>query len=86
VTPRAGRLDSTARVAQETGGGYTEIRFGQDLGAAVARVADELPGQYFLGFAPPRRDGKVHDRDVRVTERGLTPRARKSDVAPKDSI
>ena len=36
-----------------------------------------------LGFAPPKRDGKVHDIDVRVTQRGLKPRARKSYVAPK---
>ena len=35
-----------ARVAQETGGGYTEIRAGEDLGAAFTRVADELHGQY----------------------------------------
>ena len=70
-----------ARVAEETGGGYIEIRFGQDLGAAFARVADELHSQYLLGFAPPRRDGKRHDLDVRVSERGLTPRARKSYVA-----
>ena len=72
-----------ARVAEETGGGYTEIRSGQDLGAAFAQVADELHSQYLLGFAPPRRDGKVHDIDVRVAERGLKPRARKSYVAPK---
>lgn len=74
-----------ARVAQETGGGYAEINFGQDLGAAFARVADELHSQYLLGFAPPKRDGKVHDLDVRVSGRGLTPRARKSYVAPKDA-
>lgn len=73
-----------ARVAQETGGGYTEIRFGQDLGAAFAQVADELHSQYLLGFAPPARDGKVHDVDVRVSQRGLTPRARKSYVAPQE--
>jgi Ca-activated chloride channel family protein len=72
-----------ARVAQETGGGYTEIRFGEDLGAAFARVADELHSQYLIGFAPPKRDGKVHDVEVRVSQRGLTPRARKSYVAPK---
>jgi Ca-activated chloride channel family protein len=72
-----------ALVAQETGGGYTEIRFGQDLGAAFAQVADELHSQYLLGFAPPRRDGKVHDVSVRVTERGLKVRARKSYVAPR---
>jgi hypothetical protein len=72
-----------ARVAEQTGGGYTEIRFGQDLGAAFASVADELHGQYLLGFAPPKRDGKAHDIDVRVAQRGLKPRARKSYVAPK---
>lgn len=72
-----------ARVAQETGGGYTEIRLGEDLGVAFSRVADELHSQYLVGFAPPKRDGKVHDIDVRVNQRGLTPRARKSYVAPK---
>ena len=72
-----------ARVAEETGGGYTEIRFGQDLGAAFAAVADELHTQYLLSFAPPRRDGKVHDISVKTPQRGLKPRARKSYVAPK---
>ena len=72
------------RVAEETGGGYTEIRFGEDLGAAFARVADELHSQYLIGFAPPKRDGTVHDIDVRVTQRGLKPRGRKSYVAPKE--
>ncbi|MDP6609698.1 MAG: hypothetical protein QF463_11580, partial [Vicinamibacterales bacterium] len=55
---------------------------GQDLGAAFARVADELHSQYLIGFAPPKRDGKVHDIDVRVSQRGLKPRARKDYVAP----
>jgi len=72
-----------ARVAEEAGGGYTEIRFGQDLGAAFAQVADELHSQYLIGFEPPRRDGKVHDIEVRVSQRGLKPRAKKSYVAPK---
>jgi len=73
-----------ALVAQQTGGGYTEIRFGQDLGAAFAQVADELHNQYLIGFAPPKRDGKVHDIDVRVAQPGLKPRARRSYVAPKE--
>jgi Ca-activated chloride channel family protein len=73
-----------ARVAEESGGGYTEIRFGQDLGAAFAGVADELHTQYLLGFAPPKRDGKVHGINVRVSQGGLKPRARKSYVAPKE--
>jgi VWFA-related protein len=72
-----------ALVAEQTGGGYAEIRFGQDLGTAFARVADELHSQYLLGFAPPKRDGKVHDIDVRVAQSGLKPRARKSYVASK---
>jgi len=72
-----------ARVAEESGGGYLEIRGGEDLGSAFARVADELHAQYLLGYAPPKRDGKVHGIDVRVTEKGLKPRARKNYVAPK---
>ena len=73
-----------ARVAEETGGGYIEIRGGQDLGAAFAGVADELHTQYLLAFAPPKRDGKVHDVSVKVTQGGLKTRARKSYVAPKE--
>ena len=73
-----------ARVAEETGGGYTEIRFGQDLASAFAAVADELHTQYLLAFAPPKRDGKVHEITVRVDQAGLKPRARKSYVAPKE--
>jgi len=73
-----------AVVAEQTGGGYAEIRFGQDLGAAFARVADELHSQYLIGFAPPKRDGKVHDLDVRVAKSGMKPRARRSYIAPKE--
>jgi Ca-activated chloride channel family protein len=72
-----------AKVAEETGGGYIEIRPGEDLKEAFARVAEELHGQYLLGFAPPQRDGKAHRIDVRVAKSGVTPRARKSYVAPK---
>jgi VWFA-related protein len=72
-----------ARVAEETGGGYAEIRFGEDLGAAFAQVADELHSQYLLGFTPPKRDGKVHEIDVRVMQKGMKSRARRSYVAPK---
>jgi Ca-activated chloride channel homolog len=73
-----------ARVAEETGGGYAEIRPSEDLAAAFARVADELHGQYLLGYAPPKRDGKVHDVSIRVTAKGLKARAKKSYVAPRE--
>jgi hypothetical protein len=72
-------------VSEHTGGGYTEIRPTEDLGAAFARVVDELHSQYLLGFAPPKRDGKVHNVEVRIlSQKGLKPRARKSYVAPKE--
>jgi len=73
-----------AIVAENTGGGYAEIRYGEDLGAAFAKVADELHSQYLLGFAPPKRDGKVHEIDVRLAQKGMKARARKSYVAPKE--
>ncbi|HEY2433548.1 MAG TPA: VWA domain-containing protein [Vicinamibacterales bacterium] len=72
-----------AKVAEETGGGYLEIHGGEDLSSAFAHVADELHGQYLLGYVPPKRDGKVHSIDVRVTDKSLKPRARKNYVAPK---
>jgi len=69
--------------AEQTGGGYIEIRPNQDLAEAFARVVDELHSQYLLGIAPPKRDGKVHDLEVKIpTQRGLKPRARKNYVAP----
>jgi Ca-activated chloride channel family protein len=74
-----------AVVAEQTGGGYAEIRLSDDLGAAFAKVADELHSQYLLGFAPPKRDGKVHEIDVRLAQKGMKPRARKNYVAPKES-
>lgn len=72
-----------ARVAEETGGGYTEINFGDNLGLAFAQVAEELHSQYLLAYEPPRRDGKVHEIEIRVKQGGMKPRARKSYVAPK---
>ena len=72
-----------ARVAEESGGGYAEIKFGQDLAASFAAVVDELHSQYTLGFAPPKRDGKTHKVEVRLATGGLKARGRKSYVAPK---
>jgi Ca-activated chloride channel family protein len=72
-----------ARVAEESGGGYAEIRYGQDLGASFAAVVDELHSQYMIGFAPPKRDGKTHKVDVRLAKGGLKARGRKSYDAPK---
>lgn len=72
-----------ARVAEETGGGYTEIRTGEDLGAAFARIVDELHGQYLLGFEPPKRDGRKHDVEVTVSGKGLKARGDRTYIAPR---
>lgn len=72
-----------ARVAEETGGGYTEINLGDNLGLAFAQVAEELHSQYLIAYEPPGRDGKVHEIEIRVKQGGMKPRARKSYVAPK---
>lgn len=74
-----------ARTAEETGGGYTEVTPYDDLGAAFAHIVREMHSQYLLGYEPPKHDGKTHKIEVRVTGRGLEPRARKSYVAPAGS-
>lgn len=72
-----------ALAAEQSGGGYIEIRPNQDLGEAFAQVVDELHSQYLIGFAPPKRDGKVHNIEVRIlNKKGLKPRSRKNYVAP----
>jgi Ca-activated chloride channel family protein len=68
--------------ALETGGGYFEIRPRDDLGAAFARVVEELHSQYLMGFAPPARDGKRHKIEVKLPGKDVKPRARKNYVAP----
>ncbi len=72
-----------ARVAEETGGGFIEIRMREGLGETFAAVVDELHTQYLLGFALPKRDGKVHDLSVKIKKDGTKSRARKSYLAPK---
>ena len=69
------------KLAGESGGGYFEMSAAADLDAIFARVAEELHRQYWLGFAPTKRDGKTHQLGVSVRRSGLTVRARKDYVA-----
>jgi VWFA-related protein len=64
-------------LAQDTGGGYLELRPRDDLGDLFARVLDELHHQYLLGFTPPKQDGKTHDIEVKVDRKDTKVRARK---------
>lgn len=71
------------KLADETGGGYFELKGTAELGSTFTRVADELHRQYVLGFSPTSLDGKVHRIDVRIKVPGMTSRARKSYLANK---
>jgi VWFA-related protein len=69
-------------LAVVSGGGYFEIRDTADLSRLFSRVIEELHRQYWIGFEPPKRDGKFHDIKVRVNKPGLIARARQSYLAP----
>jgi Ca-activated chloride channel family protein len=69
------------KIAEETGGGYFELKATLDLGATFTRVANELHSQYVLGFSPEKLDGKLHKIEVRVKQPGMNARTRKSYLA-----
>lgn len=69
------------RLADETGGGYFELKKTADLGPTFSRVAQELHSQYVLGFEAKQLDGKVHKLAVKMKQPGMTARARRSYVA-----
>jgi VWFA-related protein len=69
------------KIASATGGGYFELTSTDDLASTFTRVADELHHQYALGFTPSRLDGKMHTLALKITQTGLTARARKSYLA-----
>ena len=72
------------RIAEETGGGYFELKKTADLAPTFTRVAQELHSQYIVGFTPTQLDGKVHKLEVRIRQPGTTARARRSYVADPD--
>jgi hypothetical protein len=74
------------RVAEETGGGYFELKKTADLNKTFTRVSEELHAQYTLGFSPPELDGKLHLIDVTVNRPGAKARGRKSYVASPDKL
>ena len=57
-----------------------------DLGAATARIAEELNHQYVLAYTSARApDGQYHSIRVRVTRPGHRIRARR-DTSPRDRL
>lgn len=72
--------------AQETGGGYFELQENDELGSTFTRVAQELHSQYLIGFSPTELDGKVHELSVRLRNKNMTARARRSYVASAERL
>jgi Ca-activated chloride channel family protein len=72
------------KIADETGGGYFELKKSSELAPTFTKVAQELHSQYVLGFAPTLLDNKVHKLAVKLKQPGLTARARRSYLAAAD--
>jgi Ca-activated chloride channel family protein len=84
VTSRPDR--GLRKFAQETGGGYFELRREDELGSTFTRVAKELHSQYVIGFTPAALDGELHALDVQLRRPGMTARARRSYIADAESL
>jgi len=74
------------KIADETGGGFFELKNTSDLAPTFTRVAQELHSQYVLGFTPMQLDGKVHRLTVRLKQGGMTARARRSYLADPEKF
>jgi len=72
------------KIADETGGGYFELKKTADLAPTFTKVASELHSQYVIGFAPTQLDNRVHKLMVKMKPAGLTARARRSYLAVAD--
>ena len=74
------------KIADETGGGYFELKKTADLAPTFTRVAQELHSQYVVGIEAKQLDGKVHKLTVRMKQPGMTARARRSYLADPDRL
>jgi Ca-activated chloride channel homolog len=74
------------RLAEETGGGYFELKRTAELAPTFTRVAQELHSQYTLGFTPTVLDNKEHKLAVRMKQPGMNARARRSYIASQERL
>ena len=74
------------QLAEETGGGYFELRDSDELASTFTQVMQELHSQYTLGFTPTELDGREHDLEVRLRQRDMTARARQSYIASPERL
>jgi Ca-activated chloride channel homolog len=74
------------KLAEETGGGYFELKKTAELAPTFTRVAAELHSLYTIGFTPTAFDNKEHKLEVKMKTAGQTARARKSYIASADRL
>jgi Ca-activated chloride channel family protein len=72
------------KVADETGGGYFELKKTSELAPTFTKIAQELHSQYVIGFTPTLLDNRVHKLAVKMKQPGMTARARRSYTAASD--
>jgi VWFA-related protein len=72
------------KLADETGGGYFELKKTAELAPTFTRVMQELHSLYALGFSPATLDGKEHKLEVRV--KSGTTRARRTYIASRERL
>ncbi|HXI27153.1 MAG TPA: hypothetical protein VNG89_01980, partial [Vicinamibacterales bacterium] len=72
------------KVADETGGGYFELKKTSELAPTFTKVAQELHSQYVIGFTPTQLDNRVHKLAVKMKQPGMIARARRSYMAVAD--
>jgi hypothetical protein len=74
------------RLAEETGGGYVELKKTAELAPTFTRVAAELHSLYAIGFTPTVYDNKEHKLTVKMNQAGQNARARKGYVAWREGL
>src|SRR3982750_2914765 len=72
------------KVADETGGGYFELKKTSELAPPFTKGAQELHSQYVIGFTPTQLDNRVHKLAVKMKQPGMLARARRSYLAAGD--
>ena len=74
------------KLAEETGGGYFELKKTAELAPTFTRVAAELHSLDTLGFTPTVFDNKEHKLEVKMKQAGQIGRARKSYIASAERL
>ncbi|HXD16160.1 MAG TPA: VWA domain-containing protein [Vicinamibacterales bacterium] len=77
---------SLKKIAEETGGGYFELKKTDELAPTFTRVAQELHSLYTIGFSPAALDGKEHKLEVRMKQAGQVARARRTYIASANRL